>query len=102
ARISHSDYDREMSLIAEDFENGESRILGVGRLSKLHGKNAARFTLLISDPYQGMGIGTELLKQLVAVARDEKLDQIEAIIAKDNEGMQDMVKRLGFKLVETE
>lgn len=98
ARIAHTDYDREMTLVAEDFEDGESRILGIGRLSKLHGTNDARFTLLISDKYQGLGVGTEMLRRLVSVAQEEKLDHLEAIMSADNSAMQSMVRSLGFTL----
>lgn len=101
ARICHCDYDREITLVAEDLdENGEPRILSAGRLSKLHGENAARFTLLTSDQFQGIGVGSELLRQLVRVGREEKLDRIDAIMTADNQAMRRMVERLGFTLSE--
>jgi len=57
ARVCHCDYDREMTLVAEhlDSQSGERLILGAGRLSKLHGINAARFSMIISDHFQDRG-----------------------------------------------
>jgi acetyltransferase len=98
ARIAHSDYDREMTLVAERTGEGCCPILAVGRLSKLHGTSGARFTILVCDECQGQGIGSELLKRLISVARDEKLDQVEAVISPDNEVMKSMVEKIGFQL----
>jgi acetyltransferase len=100
ARICHGDYDREITLIAEqeDPETGECRIIGAGRISKMHSLDEARISILISDLYQGKGIGTELLKQLVTVSKDENLHRIEAIITQDNAVMRYVFEKLGFKI----
>ena len=62
-RICFIDYDREMALVAErrNPETGESEILGVGRLMKIHGTREAEVAVLISDKWQGRGLGKELL-----------------------------------------
>ena len=75
-RICFNDYDREIALVAETTEpkTGRREILGVGRLSKVHGANEAEFALLVSDRCQKQGLGTELLKRLVQIGREEKLD----------------------------
>jgi acetyltransferase len=101
ARICHCDYNREIILVAEqqDAQSGEGLLLGVGRLSKLHGLNDAQFSLLVSDCCQGLGIGSELLRRLIQVGRDEKLRRIEANITADNHVMQRLCERLGFRLL---
>jgi len=98
SRICHCDYDREITLVADraDAVEGELRILGAFRMTKLHGTNAARFSLLISDESQGMGIGSELMKRLIPVAREERLDRLEAIMTPDNRIMQGLCSKLGF------
>jgi acetyltransferase len=100
ARICHGDYDREITLVAIRTEEstGEQFIYGAGRLSKLHGEDAARFTVLISDCCQGLGIGSELVRRLIHVSREEKLRQIEALISPDNQVMLNLVEKLGFRL----
>jgi acetyltransferase len=98
ARICHCDYDREMTLVAEmEDKAGEHVILGVGRLSKLHGLNAARFSMIISDDFQRRGLDAEIMRRLIQVARDEKLDRIEAIITNDNQAMQRLCGKLGAR-----
>jgi acetyltransferase len=100
SRICHCDYDREMILVAEYThpETGQVEILGAGRMSRLHGSDTARFSILITDRYQGLGLGKELVRRLIKVGRDEKLTHMEALITADNTVFQNTVKSLGFKL----
>ena len=99
-RICFGDYDREMALVAEhtDPGTGERRILGVGRMNKLHGKNEAEVAALVSDKYQKLGLGYELLRRIVQIARDEKLSLVSAEMLPDNMGMQAVFRRLGFRI----
>jgi acetyltransferase len=99
-RICFNDYDREIALVAErkDATTGEHEIIAVGRLSKARGLNEAEFALLISDRWQGQGLGTELLKRLVQVGRNEKLGRITAFILSENHAMHHLSKGAGFKL----
>jgi acetyltransferase len=84
-RICFSDYEREMVLVAEyrDPQTGELHILGVGRLNKLQADKTAELAVLISDQYQHRCLGTELLRRLIQVARDEKLSRIVAEMLRD-------------------
>jgi acetyltransferase len=99
-RICFVDYDRELALVVEqrDPHSGERQILGVGRLIKRHGTNEAEYAILVSDQWQGQGIGTELLRRLIQVGRDEHLSRITAEILPDNRVMQQISQRLGFRL----
>jgi acetyltransferase len=99
-KICFGDYDREMALVAElvDPVTEERQIIAVGRLSKLHGKNEAEVAVLVSDKYQKLGLGHELLRRVVEVARDEKLSQVSAEMLTDNLAMQIVMKRLGFRV----
>ncbi len=103
ARICHCDYDREMPLVAvkTDEETGAEQILGACRMSKLHGENVARFSLLVSDLSQGAGVGSELLQRQIEVAKAEKLSRLETYTTPDNAAMGKLLARLGFSLKET-
>jgi acetyltransferase len=99
-RICFIDYDREIALVAErkDAQTGVSEILAVGRLSKLHSTDEAEFALLVSDQYQGLGLGTELLQRLLQVGHQEQIQRINATILFDNHAMQHICEKLGFQL----
>jgi acetyltransferase len=99
-RICFSDYDREMALVAErtDPLTGERQIMGVGRMNKLHAGNEAEVAVLVSDRFQKLGLGHELLRRVVEIARDEKLSSVSAEMLTDNIAMQVIMKRLGFRV----
>jgi acetyltransferase len=99
SRICFIDYDREIALIGvrRHPETQEPEIWGISRLSKLHSnKQEAEFAILVSDPFQGQGLGTELLRQLISIGRAEKLSVIRAEILSDNFVMQHICKKFGF------
>lgn len=99
SRICHCDYDREMVMVADKKEdNGEHSILGVVRLSKLHGMSEARVSILIGDPYQGMGLGSELVRRAIEVAKSERLENLSAVLTNDNQVMQHLFQKLGFSI----
>jgi acetyltransferase len=100
-RICFIDYDREMALVTErqDPHTGTREIVGVGRLSKIRGTNEAEFALIVSDPFQGKGIGTALLERLIQVGRDEKIDRITGDVLPENIDMQRICEKVGFRLV---
>ncbi len=99
-RICFTDYDREMALVVDrrDPASGAHAVLAVGRLSHSHGGNGAEFSLLVSDPYQQQGLGTELLAQLLRIGRDEGLAEVTAEILHENGAMQRVCQKLGFSL----
>jgi acetyltransferase len=92
------DYDRAMALVAERQDtNGNKQILGLGRLIGVHGSNEAEFAVAIADQFQGMGLGTELLRRLVQIGKDEGVSRIFGEILVDNASMRSVCRRLGFR-----
>jgi acetyltransferase len=99
ARLCHVDYDREIALVAETTdEKGEQNIMGIVRLSRIHATNEARLRVLIGDPYQGIGLGGELVRRAVDVARKEGMDRLSAILTEDNLMMQRIFEKVGFSM----
>jgi acetyltransferase len=94
------DYDREMALVAErlDAANGGREIVAVGRLTRTHGSRDAEVAVLVADQFQHCGLGSELLRRLIQVARDEKLERIAATILPENMAMRALASRQGFEI----
>jgi len=103
-RVCFGDYDREIALVAEqnDDERHQSEILAVGRLSKAHLSNEAELAVLITDENQGRGLGTELSRRLIEIARSEKLDRVTVEILGGNRQMLEVCRLLGFDLEHVE
>jgi acetyltransferase len=98
-RICFIDYNREMALVAERRKaDGSTEIIAVGRLSKLHGISEAGLAALVRDDFQGKGLGGELYRRLLAIARTEKLTKVHSNMMSENEEMKAICKRLGFTM----
>jgi len=97
-RICFIDYDREIALVVEHkLADGTPELIGIGRLSKLRGRNEAELAVLIDDRYQHRGMGTELYRRLVAVAQQEKVEAVVSIILSENRDMLAICQKLGFQ-----
>jgi acetyltransferase len=93
------DYDREMALVA-DRQNpgsGEHEIVAVARLTKMRGELEGEVAVVVTDAYQGVGVGTELVRRLIEIGRDEKLKRIVARILPENEAMHSLARHLTFR-----
>jgi acetyltransferase len=99
ARLSHIcfvDHAREMVLVAE---SANADIVAVGRLAREQSSAAkAEFALLVSDAWHHRGLGTELLRRLILLAGDEGIASVFGEILPENDGMQKICRKLGFKL----
>lgn len=99
-RICFIDYDREMVLVVEHKgKDDQPEIIAIGRLSKSRGGgNEAELAVLVDDRYQGQGLGTELYRRLISVARDEKLKRVVSTILGENREMRAICQKLGFRM----
>ncbi len=99
-RICFIDYDREMALVVEKIDpaTSDKQIIAVGRLSKLHGVNEAECAVLIDDEHQRLGIGTEMFRRSLEVARNEKIARVSSTMLSENREMRAICKRLGFQI----
>ena len=97
-RICFGDYDRELVLVAEIKGPQGPKIIGVGRVNRLHGSDEAEVAVLVADDYQKRGVGEELLRRAIRVAREEGIRALSAEMMADNMAMQVITKRLGFQV----
>jgi acetyltransferase len=97
--ICFIDYNREMALVAERRKaDGSTEIIGVGRLSKLHGVPEAELAALVRDEFQGKGLGSELYRRLLKIAKAEKLAKVHSNMMRENENMKVICRHFGFSL----
>ena len=98
-RICFGSYDRGFALVADrkNPATGEHQVLGVGRFSAIT-RTEAEAAVLVSDEWQGRGLGTELLAGVARVARQERFKKLSGEILRDNLATQAIFKKVGFKL----
>jgi len=75
---------------------GENKIIAVGRLNRLKETNDAEISVLVSDQYQGLGLGTEILNRLLHIGHQANLDHVVAEILPDNAIMKRINEKLDF------
>lgn len=94
-QLSNPDYQREFALILHDVDFNP---LGTANyVADLNGKSC-EFGISIADNLQGQGVGTLLLKKIVAQAKKQGFASIRAEILQENEAMQKLALNLGFML----
>ncbi|MCC6615546.1 MAG: bifunctional acetate--CoA ligase family protein/GNAT family N-acetyltransferase [Anaerolineae bacterium] len=104
ARLSFIDYDREMALVAEkaNERTGQPEVVGVARMTKLRNRPIGEYGMIVSDRYQGQGIGKRLLGRMIDVAKAEQLEQIVGIVLPENAEMIRLLEKFGFEMHQNE
>jgi acetyltransferase len=97
-RICFGDYDRELALVAELNTPAGAEIIGVGRMNRIHGTAEAEVAVIVTDRYQNLGLGAELLQRVIRVAREEGVGAVSAEMMPDNLAMQVITKKLKFSV----
>ncbi len=99
ARICFVDYDREFALVAEGAGvDGETEIAGVARVSRVHQSDDRMLTMVVADAWQRRGVGEQLVRSAIDVARGEGVAHLVAELAPDNRGMRELLADAGFGL----
>jgi acetyltransferase len=93
-RLTQLDYDRDIAFVVLETANG--KLAGVGRLSCDPDRTAGEFALLVRTDLQGRGIGWQLLQQIVAFAKDERIARIAGLVLEENTAMLTMCREFGF------
>jgi acetyltransferase len=85
----------EMTFVAECRNGDEREIVGIGSLSREGSE--AEVAALVTDSFQGRGIGSALVCRLVEFGRKLRLNRLVAFVLLENRRMQTILERLGFK-----
>ncbi|MCS7025908.1 MAG: GNAT family N-acetyltransferase [Bryobacteraceae bacterium] len=98
-RICFIDYARQIALVVE----WQNRIIAVARLYKdpqayARGRREAEFALVVSDEFQGLGLGKELLRRILDIARKEGVETLFGEISAENQRMQAICRAIGFRI----
>lgn len=97
SRFTHLDYHREMALIALiDGDSGPEQV-AVARFASYPDGRGCEFAIVVADRFQGKGIATELLRRLIAIARERQFQYMDGLVLRENTNMIRLAKELGFE-----
>jgi acetyltransferase len=94
ARLSQLDYDREMALIALGPDGRTA--FGVVRYGADPDNRRAEYALSVRSDRQGQGLGTLLMREIIAVARSRGIGEIVGDVLHENRQMLQICAELGF------
>ena len=98
ARFCFNDYDREIAIVAEVEEDGERKLIGVGRLVADSDHRVAEFAVLVGDPWHGVGLGSILTDYCLDISRRWGLTKVTAEVAPENSRMLSIFDNRGFDI----
>jgi acetyltransferase len=75
--------------------DGAPEVLALGRLTRTE-PGAAEMALLVIDRCQGIGLGREMMRELIASARVLGLHRLYGDMLADNDAMRAVVRHAGF------
>lgn len=97
-RFTQVDYDREIAMVAMDASSNDEKMLGVARVISDPDGKRAEFSILVSDPWQGRGIGAMLLSRCLIIAKKRGIKEVWGTVLKENSGMLALARKLGFTM----
>jgi acetyltransferase len=96
ARFCFIDYDREMAIVAEIEENDVRKLIAVGRLVADADHREAEYAILVSDRWQGIGLGSLLTDFCFELCKEWGIQSIQAETGAENARMIRMFEQRGF------
>jgi acetyltransferase len=95
-RFTQIDYDSEMAFIASVARDGRETEVGVARYVTNPDRRTCEFAVVIADEWQGKGIASRLMTELMRVARERGLQVMEGEVLASNGRMFHLMGSLGF------
>ncbi|MDD2382299.1 MAG: GNAT family N-acetyltransferase, partial [Mariniphaga sp.] len=92
------DYDREIAIVAEVEEEGNKKIVGVGRLISDPDKEKMNYTIIITDAWQHKELGLILTEYCMEIAKNRQIKLLSAETTRDNKPMISVFKKLDFQI----
>jgi acetyltransferase len=102
-RLCRLDPAREAALAALHHEaDGRPHIIGVSRYYLTPETGEAEFAVVVTDAWQGRGVGWHLMRRLEEVARQHGVRRLAGDVLRENAAMIQMMTGLGYAIESTD
>jgi RimJ/RimL family protein N-acetyltransferase len=92
-QLATVDHRRRLALVAEPLGEVEPELIGVGRYETPEGSDTPELAFVIEDGWQGKGLGTILLEDILRAAAARGFNRFRAYVLADNRRMLDLLAR---------
>ena len=96
--FTHTDAHHAMTLLAFLDVEGQETLIGMGQYFSDDYPAQCEFALLVADGYQGSGLGTRLLRNLVCIAVAAGIEVMEGELMAENIAMRAVAQANGFSV----
>lgn len=90
------DYHARMALVLVKAGEHPEALLGVGQYMVDPSTDEAELSFMVRDDWQGKGLGTELLRRLVKIAKSKRIKALTAYVLRENPAMLHLFLKEGF------
>ena len=91
------DFVDHVAIVAEIDENGSPAIIGGARFVRINGSRA-EVAFAVIDSYQGLGLGTILMRHIAKLAQGAGLHELVAEVLPENSPMLKVMERSGLNM----
>jgi FixJ family two-component response regulator len=95
-QFTHPRYPCNWALIATISDAERETEIGVVRYAASEVDSCAEFAIVVADEWQGLGIATQLLRELITVAERAGIERLEGLVLRENRAMLELANELGF------
>ncbi len=96
-QLTDIDYESEVAFVALRHDGGEKKEIGVSRFCISTDGSSCECAVVVSDEWQGKGLGHLLMRLLIDVARRRGIKHMFSVDSAGNQHMSDLAASLGFK-----
>jgi acetyltransferase len=90
------DYRDRMAIAALAGTPEDESIIGVSRYARIDDTDLAECAIVVTDAWQGRGVGTELMRTLAVAARRNGIHTLVGTSLAENQRIQAWARRFGF------
>ena len=98
-RFTQIDYGRELALVGIIGDDGESKIVGVARITPTTIPGRCEFAIVVEEVMQGTGLARALMQRIIEAARQRGYREIEGAVLRENPRMLKFCESMGFKIL---
>jgi len=96
-RLTVVNYVSDFAIVATAVEKSKDHIIAVCRYHCDRDTGVAEFAIAVRDDWQGMGLGKEMVRRLIDIAKKNGIRRIEAVVNSSNKVVMKLINDLWRK-----